>query len=537
MKIGITILLFLSLVQCSSTDPFPSTIYFLLTDRFENGRKDNDITKGRTNPAADLRNFMGGDLLGITQKINEGYFTSLGVDAIWLTPIVEQIDGSTDEGTGVTYGYHGYWAKDWTALDPNFGTEEELKKMIASAHSKGIRIIMDVVLNHTGPVTSIDPVWPIDWVRTEPACVYQNYETTVLCTLVKNLPDVLTESESPVELPSFLIEKWKKEGRLEKELAELDAFFERTNYPRAPKYYLIKWTIDWILKYGISGFRIDTAKHTEPELWAILRKEAEYAFEQWKKNNPDYPFKNASFFMMGEVYGYGLPSGRWYDFGNKKVDFYENGMDALINFDYKYAVGQNTSTTFETYDQILGSKDMTGKTVVHYLNSHDDGSPFDKERKMPYESANLLMLAPGSVQIYYGDETSRPLNIPANGDAKLRSFMNWTELDENPELQSVLAHWQKLGQFRKKHPAVARGKYIPISESPFVFGRTLGQEDAFIAGLKLKKGKKNIPVKGIFKDGTKIRDYYSGVESIVKAGEIRIKTPYDLVLIEQTSFP
>jgi len=229
MKIGITILLFLSLVQCSSTDPFPSTIYFLLTDRFENGRKDNDITKGRTNPTADLRNFMGGDLLGITQKINEGYFNSLGVDAIWLTPIVEQIDGSTDEGTGVTYGYHGYWAKDWTALDPNFGTEEELKKMISSAHTKGIRIIMDVVLNHTGPVTSMDKVWPIDWVRTEPACVYQNYETTVLCTLVKNLPDVLTESESPVELPEFLLEKWKKEGRLEKELAELDEFFERTN--------------------------------------------------------------------------------------------------------------------------------------------------------------------------------------------------------------------------------------------------------------------------------------------------------------------
>lgn len=537
MKIWLTLLLLTSFLQCSSTDPMPSTIYFLLTDRFENGRKDNDLTKGRTDATADLRNFMGGDLLGITNKLNEGYFSSLGVDAIWLTPIVEQIDGSTDESTGVTYGYHGYWAKDWTALDPNFGTEEELKAMIQSAHEKGIRIIMDVVLNHTGPITPLDPVWPANWVRTEPACIYQNYETTVSCTLVKNLPDILTESESQAELPEFLLKKWKNEGRLERELAELDAFFARTKYPRAPKYYLIKWTIDWIIKYGISGFRIDTAKHTEPELWAILRKEAEYAFKQWKKNNPDYPFKNASFFMMGEVYGYGLPSARWYDFGDKKVDFYANGMDALINFDFKYAVDQNLSTTFKTYDQILGSKDMSGKSVVHYLNSHDDGSPFDKERKMPYKSANLLMLAPGSVQIYYGDETSRPLNIPANGDATLRSFMNWEELKETRELQNILAHWQKLGQFRKNHPAVASGKYESISENPFVFGRKLGKKDIFIAGLDLKKGRKTIPVKEFFKEGSRVKDFYSGIESFVKNGQIEIDTPFDLVLIEKASLP
>ena len=66
-----------------------------------------------------LRGFEGGDIKGITQKIKEGYFTDLGINAIWMTPIVEQIHGGTDEGTGVTYGFHGYWAKDWTKIDPN----------------------------------------------------------------------------------------------------------------------------------------------------------------------------------------------------------------------------------------------------------------------------------------------------------------------------------------------------------------------------------------------------------------------------------
>ena len=102
-----------------------ANLYFLLTDRFNNGDESNDMNFERTEETAKLRGFKGGDIKGITQKINEGYFTELGVNAIWLTPVVEQIHGGTDEGTGFTYGYHGYWTKDWTALDPNFGTSND----------------------------------------------------------------------------------------------------------------------------------------------------------------------------------------------------------------------------------------------------------------------------------------------------------------------------------------------------------------------------------------------------------------------------
>ena len=99
-----------------------ANIYFLLTDRFNNGDTSNDINFDRTLETGVLRGFEGGDIKGVTQKIEELYFTDLGINAIWMTPIVEQIHGGTDEGTGVTYGYHGYWAKDWTAIDPNYGT-------------------------------------------------------------------------------------------------------------------------------------------------------------------------------------------------------------------------------------------------------------------------------------------------------------------------------------------------------------------------------------------------------------------------------
>ena len=113
-----------------------ANIYFLLTDRFNNGDTANDVNFDRTKETGVLRGFEGGDILGITQKIEEGYFTDLGINAIWFTPVVEQIHGAVDEGTGVSYGYHGYWAKDWTALDPNFGTMDDLKKLVEVAQDR-----------------------------------------------------------------------------------------------------------------------------------------------------------------------------------------------------------------------------------------------------------------------------------------------------------------------------------------------------------------------------------------------------------------
>jgi len=100
---------------------------------------------------------------------------------------------------------------------------------------------------------------------------------------VNNLPDVKTESNNSVELPSQLVEKWKTEGRFDQEIAELDAFFKRTGYPRAPRFYIIKWLTDYITEFGIDVYRADTVKHTEEYVWQEFKKECDYAFAEWKK--------------------------------------------------------------------------------------------------------------------------------------------------------------------------------------------------------------------------------------------------------------
>ena len=511
-----------------------ANLYFLLTDRFNNGDPSNDLNFERNKKTGKLRGFEGGDLKGITQKIEAGYFSDLGVNAIWMSPIFEQIHGGTDEGTGVTYGFHGYWTKDWTALDPNFGTKTDLEQLITAAHKKGIRILLDAVINHTGPVTEKDPVWPSDWVRTEPQCNYQSYESSITCTLVKNLPDIKTESNEAVSLPPHLVKKWKEEGRYDDEIAELDAFFKRTGYHRAPRFYIMKWLTDYITEFGIDGYRADTVKHTEEYVWQEFRKECDYAFSMYKKSHPNKVLDDNGFYLVAEVYNYGISGGKFFDFGDKKVDYFDKAFQSSINFEFKWNVAQNSyEELFSRYSNILNNE-LKEYGVLNYLSSHDDGQPFDPARKKPFETATKLLLSPGTSQTYYGDELARPLVIEdTEGDATLRSFMNWDELESKKD---VLNHWQKLGQFRNNHPAIGAGVHQMITEKPYVFFRSFSKDnfdDLVVIGLDLNKGEKKLDVSKIFKNGTILRDAYSNTEIEVKQGKAIINSNYNIVLLEK----
>ena len=518
-----------------------ATVYFLLTDRFNNGNPGNDHAYGRRDDAGKLRGYMGGDFAGVTAKIKEGYFRDLGVDAIWITPPVEQVHGATDEGTGKTYGFHGYWARDFTAVDANLGTEAELRELVDTAHANGIRVLLDVVMNHTGPVTAQDPVWPASWVRTGPACTYKDVPSTRDCTLVKNLPDILTGSRASVALPPALVSKWKREGRYQREVKELDQFFKRTGYPRAPRYYLVKWHADWVRKYGFDGFRADTVKHTEPELWKELKKEASLAYEDWKRANPAKKLGDLPFYMTAEVYGYAIGHARRYDIGaGTMVDYFDNGFDSMINFSMKSDASQGYEKLFSDYSAALHGP-LAGYSVLNYVSSHDDGSPFDPLRERPFEAANKLLLAPGAAQIYYGDETARLLKVEgAEGDATLRSFMNWDDLAGNAargvhRVAEVHEHWARLGRFRQAHIAVGAGEHRMLQHSPYVFKRTYqknGVTDRVVVALDLRAGQPaTVPVGGVFIDGQTVRDWYSGKTAVVSGGAVHFPAAGRVLLL------
>jgi alpha-amylase len=158
------------------------------------------------------------------------------------------------------------------------------------------------------------------------------------------------------------------------------------------------------------------------------------------------------------------------------------------------------------------------------------------QRKRPFESATKLLLSPGSSQVYYGDEVARTLIVEGtNGDATLRSMMDWNSVSNDDQSKAILEHWQKLGKFRRDHPAIGAGVHQMVSKSPYVFSRVLQREnisDAVIIGLDLSKGEKEIDVSSVFKNGDVLFDKYSNNTVKVKDGKAIISTEFNIVLLE-----
>jgi hypothetical protein len=129
-----------------------ATVYFLVTDRFANGETSNDVNYGRKvdygSEQMNAATFHGGDLKGILQKAREGYFTQMGIDVLWMTDVYEQLHGWI-AGSGKIndfphYGYHGYYPLDYTQMDKNYGTIEEMRELVNTLHAQGIRVMQQI---------------------------------------------------------------------------------------------------------------------------------------------------------------------------------------------------------------------------------------------------------------------------------------------------------------------------------------------------------------------------------------------------------
>ncbi|WP_108803457.1 alpha-amylase family glycosyl hydrolase [Aquimarina sp. Aq107] len=544
LLIAVTIMLYFysaSYAQSERDLPFVwenATVYFVLTDRFENGDPSNDISYNRPQDGPPLRNYEGGDLLGLINKIEEGYFDDLGVNALWITPPIENIYGSVP---GAGYGFHGYWAKDWTNIDANLGTNALFGTFVDTAHEHGIRVLLDVVLNHVGPDTSTDQnqSWPDEWVRRDPDCNFQGPNGTIPCELVDNLPDIRTDSNDNVSLPNWLLEKWNQEGRREREENELNDFFNRTGKSRSPRSYIIKWLTDYVRKYGVDGFRVDTVKHVEEAVWKELEAEGIIALREWKTNNSSKKLDDLDFWMTGEVFNYNAPTmGRNFTGDGFNVDYYNNGFANLINFEFRFNADEGLESIFSRYDNLLQNQLGEGKSAMNFLTNHDTEEVFDRNRQKTFEAGTKLLLTPGPAQIYYGDETSRTLTPGggATGDATLRSNMNFDELTNPNSVASLtLTHYQKIGKFRREHISVGAGKHTKLQDTPYTFKREY-DKNGFQDKALVYTGNDNdftgvLDVFGMWEDGTELQDYFSGSLGTVTNGTVSFGTSFGLVLI------
>ena len=436
-----------------------AVVYFMMTDRFFDGNESNNTASGTDTYGDNPGLYHGGDFAGVTAKLD--YLQDLGVNTIWLTPIVKNIAGVTvtDEGKeDVPYNaaYHGYWASDFTKLNPTMGTTEEFKTMISEAHKRGMRIMVDIVVNHAGYGT----------------------EST---------------------FADMLRDKSVSEGDIKSWQSGLPDFATENADVRAK---LVEWQTSWMKDYGVDYFRVDTVKHVDSTTWAALKNSTTEV--------------NPSFKMIGEYYGAGYAS--------NGSTLGSGQMDADLDFDFNDQATSFVSGNISSVEKFLSARNsalnnayMTGQ----FLSSHDEdgfkaslingkGYTEDEATSAALVAATLQLTAKGIPVIYYGEEVglSGLNNYPYQTNRYDMDFSKATK--DNVTYQ----HYKNLLSIRNAYTDVfARGSRTVVAgsdeEGYDVVSRSYGGTTLYV-GMNIKDTAKEVKVPVSLAAGTEVKDLYSG---------------------------
>jgi len=400
-------------------------LYFVLIDRYADGDSTNNLRVERSNPGG----YHGGDLKGLTQHLDE--LADLGITALWINPVQKQVSkpvyASAPANLGIPefqhWGFHGYWIDDFTKMEPQFGTLEDLKHLVEEAHKRHIKVLLDVVYNHAGYGSRYESYRTSDgqsWMRSGEG----NCDVDPITCSVGGLPDFRTE------LPEV-------------------------------RDYLLNANINLAKEAGVDGFRLDTFKHVDTDFWLEHRRRTRAEL-------------GANFFLLAEYWG-GTAS-------SLDPFFERDEIDAGFDFSFKgscesFVSGRGRAIAYGSY---LASRHKVrkGYLLADYLSSHDEpmalydmGGDKDKFRLC----VAIQMTSIGMPVIYYGEEVARAGSIwPLN-----RTDMPWGDRDilpgkGKPRDEAMREYYKMLIHIRREHPALSRGDYTLLS----------GPKDAVLAYIR-----------------------------------------------------
>ena len=462
-----------------------AVIYFAVTDRFFDGDASNNDAYGVGDYNTGEKggsSYHGGDFAGLNQKLD--YLKDLGVNTIWITPIVENItedqhDNKTDTAT---YGYHGYWASDFTKLNKHLGKEQQFKALLDAAHSKGMKIMVDVVLNHAG------------YGR-------EDYFNSILTDADGNSISMIRDSSNTIsgddkydslsDLPDFVTEN------------------------KAVTDQLVAWQTEWMSKYNIDYYRVDTVKHVETTTWAAFKNSL-------TKVNPDFK-------MIGEYSGAG--------YANNAGELGTGRMDALLDFDFNdFAQNFVTGNISSVENSLQKRNNAINNTSVmgSFLSSHDEDTLQYKlvnESKISEEEAYNLMKVAATLQItakgqpvlYYGEEIGQggANNWPLQTN---RRDFDWTELEkQKADSNSIYNHYKTMLAIRNAYTDVfARGNRSTVAVSDAdgyeVISRSYGNNTLYV-GMNVKEAEKEVVIPVAESAGTVLKNLYDGKTYTVSADQ------------------
>lgn len=486
--------------------PQDEVIYFVLPDRFENGDPTNDrggIAGGPLQTGFDPTHkgfYHGGDLKGLIRRLD--YIQALGATAIWVGPIFK--NKAVQGGPGKeSAGYHGYWITDFTRVDPHFGTDADFKALVDGAHARGMKVYMDIIANHTADVIQYRECvgkaecvyrgraeYPYQRQGMNPGfvgdAVHSPENFAKLTDPAYAYTPFVPEAEKTVKVPAWLNDvtlyhnrgdtTYRSESSTMGDFVGLDDLM--TENPR-----VVAGMIDifggWIDRYGIDGFRIDTARHVNPEFWAAFAPAMQARAAA--KGIPN-------FHIFGEVSDHDVRPAVLAEWTRTAA------LPAVLDFSFRQAVIETVAGTGGTdaFEQLFDGDVLyakgfdTAAILPTFTGNHDDGrfatfvrkafpqASDDEVLKRVLLSNAMLLTLRGVPTIYSGDEQGF---IGDGGDQDAREDMFASRVGsyndnrllgtkattasasfgrDNPLFGQIAT----LSALRRKTPALTRGRQV-----------------------------------------------------------------------------
>lgn len=409
-------------------------IYFLMIDRFADGDPSNNEPRPgkKTFDRSAEKQYHGGDLRGVIKNLD--YIKSLGATAVWLTPVY---DNNNESGID----YHGYGMMDFYGVEEHFGTMADYQELCRELHKRGMKLIQDVVPNHTGPFNS--------WVKNPPTPTWFNgtVENHVNCNF--DIP-TMVNPKATAEARALVTDGW------------FAGFLPDLN-GRDPEYqrFAIQNSLWWTYMSGQDGLRLDTYPYVDRSLWAVWQKEI----------NAHFP----NLFDVGEVWNGDQKVVSFYAGGQKRWDGIDTGLKALFDFPLLYGIRDftcNPETDATRITKILDDDPLYGDMTsqVTFIGNHDitrvlrDANGDARRVKLAFA---LQLTTRGIIQLYAGDEIA----MDGGGDPdNRRDFPGgfgqeksaFTATGRTPAQQSMWLEVQKLLAIRRANSALRYGTHVNL---------------------------------------------------------------------------
>jgi len=473
-------------------------IYLIMPDRFADGNPANNRPAAstglfdRANPMA----YHGGDLRGIQDHL--GYLHDLGVTTLWLTPVWRNANSD----------YHGYHVVDFYALDDHMGSMADYQALVAAAHSMGMKVLIDYVVNHTGPhhPWANDPPTPT-WFHGTPA---HHLEPAYTFT------GLVDPHASPREYLNTL------DGWFAGKLPDLD--------PDDPELsiYLAQNAEWWTEIAQLDGFRLDTYPYSSRQSWSLWHELLREV----------YPLMNA----VGEVADPDPAITAFFEGGRKQFDGIDTGLATVFDFPLESALRDVIikGASMQKMVDILRQDELYphSETLVTFIGNHDHKRFLGEEGSNPAKlkaAFSLLLTLRGIPQIYSGDEIAMPGGIDPDNRRDFPGGFPGDPHDafaasgRNPEQQDVFTHVQSLLALRKAHPALRTGKqwHIGWDENYYAFLRELPEEKLLIVYNNASKTLElNIPVENTpLETARQLQTVFRNTSAELVTGKVHLSLP------------